>query len=136
MPWAPRRRVDVVFLPPQSAKNFGRSVVEPQPQLVAERDVVRPCGAKSIRGQRTMTLMSGFGPPSGLHLNADQEELPPRRCARSWNERARRVTCGRLIDDDRGFTDACDEGVDLGWPALLVPEEDGGIGLGLVISSS
>jgi alkylation response protein AidB-like acyl-CoA dehydrogenase len=38
-----------------------------------------------------------------------------------------------MEDDERGFTDAVwDRIVDLGWPALLVPETAGGLGLGLV----
>jgi alkylation response protein AidB-like acyl-CoA dehydrogenase len=37
------------------------------------------------------------------------------------------------LEDERGFTDAHWEAVaDLGWPALVVAEEDGGLGLGVV----
>src|SRR5262245_2225621 len=38
-----------------------------------------------------------------------------------------------MLDDDRGFTDEVWAKVGaLGWPGLLVPEEAGGLGLGLV----
>jgi alkylation response protein AidB-like acyl-CoA dehydrogenase len=38
-----------------------------------------------------------------------------------------------MLDDGRGFTDAVwSELVELGWPAILVPEAHGGLGLGLV----
>ncbi|HZT67860.1 MAG TPA: acyl-CoA dehydrogenase family protein [Acidimicrobiales bacterium] len=38
-----------------------------------------------------------------------------------------------MIDDERGFTDSWWSAVtDLGWPGLLVPEELGGAGLGLI----
>jgi alkylation response protein AidB-like acyl-CoA dehydrogenase len=38
-----------------------------------------------------------------------------------------------LLDDERGFTDdVWDKVVELGWTGLLVPEEVGGLGLGLV----
>ena len=38
-----------------------------------------------------------------------------------------------MADDERGFTDAMWEKIaELGWPGLLVPESNGGIGLGLV----
>ena len=65
-------------------------------------------------------------------FNADQEEL--RRTVRSFMERQSPSSYVRaMIDDDRGFTDDIwDQLVELGWPALLVPEADGGLGLGLV----
>src|SRR3954451_5770519 len=65
-------------------------------------------------------------------FNEDQEEL--RRTVRSFMERESPSSYVRaMIDDERGFTDAVwDQIVDLGWPALLVPEADGGLGLGLV----
>ncbi len=38
-----------------------------------------------------------------------------------------------MADDERGFTDAVwDKLAELGWPGLLVPETNGGVGLGLV----
>jgi alkylation response protein AidB-like acyl-CoA dehydrogenase len=38
-----------------------------------------------------------------------------------------------MADDERGFTDAMwDKLAELGWPGLLVPEANGGLGLGLV----
>ena len=40
-----------------------------------------------------------------------------------------------MADDQRGFTDAMwDKVAELGWPGLLVPESNGGIGLGLVLA--
>src|SRR3954447_9530165 len=65
-------------------------------------------------------------------FNEDQEEL--RRTVRSFMERESPSSYVRaMIDDERGFTDAVwDQIVDLGWPALLVPEAQGGLGLGLV----
>jgi len=42
-------------------------------------------------------------------------------------------TCRALFEDDRGFTDAIwNQVVALGWTGLLVPEAQGGLGLGLV----
>jgi alkylation response protein AidB-like acyl-CoA dehydrogenase len=39
----------------------------------------------------------------------------------------------RMLEDDRGFTDAIwDKIVELGWTGLLVPEAQGGLGLGIV----
>jgi alkylation response protein AidB-like acyl-CoA dehydrogenase len=65
-------------------------------------------------------------------FNADQDEL--RRTVRSFMERESPSSYVRaMIDDERGFTDEVwDQLVELGWPALLVPEADGGLGLGLV----
>src|SRR3954463_4611334 len=65
-------------------------------------------------------------------FNEEQEEL--RRTVRSFMERQSPSSYVRaMIDDERGFTDdVWDQLVDLGWPALLVPEADGGLGLGLV----
>ena len=38
-----------------------------------------------------------------------------------------------MADDERGFTDEVwDKVAELGWPGLLVPEANGGLGLGLV----
>jgi alkylation response protein AidB-like acyl-CoA dehydrogenase len=38
-----------------------------------------------------------------------------------------------MVDDERGFTDEVWAAMsELGWPGLLVPEADGGLGLGLV----
>ncbi|MGH2686484.1 MAG: acyl-CoA dehydrogenase family protein, partial [Actinomycetota bacterium] len=38
-----------------------------------------------------------------------------------------------MIDDERGFTDEWwARTVELGWPGLLIPEEHGGAGLGLL----
>jgi alkylation response protein AidB-like acyl-CoA dehydrogenase len=49
--------------------------------------------------------------------------------ARYKPEEVRRLA----LEDDRGFTDEQWTAlVELGWPALIVPEEDGGLGLGLV----
>jgi len=65
-------------------------------------------------------------------FSADQDDL--RRAVRSFLERESPSSYVRaMIDDERGFTDAVwDQLVELGWPALLVPEAQGGLGLGLV----
>jgi alkylation response protein AidB-like acyl-CoA dehydrogenase len=65
-------------------------------------------------------------------FSADQDAL--RDSVRSFLERE---TPNRFVrdmaDDDRGFTDdAWAKIAALGWPALLVPEGNGGLGLGLV----
>jgi alkylation response protein AidB-like acyl-CoA dehydrogenase len=49
--------------------------------------------------------------------------------ARYKPEEVRRLA----LDDDRGFSDEqWTQLAELGWPALVVPEEDGGLGLGVV----
>jgi alkylation response protein AidB-like acyl-CoA dehydrogenase len=65
-------------------------------------------------------------------FSPDQDGL--RRSVREFLQRESPPSYMRaMIEDERGFTDAVwDKVVDLGWPALLVPEEDGGLGLGLV----
>jgi alkylation response protein AidB-like acyl-CoA dehydrogenase len=65
-------------------------------------------------------------------FNEDQEEL--RRTVRAFLERESPPAYVRAMeDDDRGFTDEMwDRIVELGWPALVVPEANGGLGLGLV----
>ena len=65
-------------------------------------------------------------------FSADQEEL--RRTVRSFLARESPPGYVRaMIDDERGFTDEVwSQMVDLGWPALLVPEANGGLGLGVV----
>jgi alkylation response protein AidB-like acyl-CoA dehydrogenase len=65
-------------------------------------------------------------------FNDDQDEL--RRTVRSFLERESPSTYVRaMVDDDRGYTDAVwDRMVELGWNGLLVPEPNGGVGLGLV----
>jgi alkylation response protein AidB-like acyl-CoA dehydrogenase len=65
-------------------------------------------------------------------FNSDQEDL--RRAVRSFMERESSSSyVHAMIDDERGFTDQVwNRIVDLGWPALLVPEQHGGVGLGLV----
>ncbi len=43
------------------------------------------------------------------------------------------VTVRQLAEDDRGFTDAqWQELVELGWPGVIIPEDSGGLGLGVV----
>jgi len=65
-------------------------------------------------------------------FSADQEEL--RRAVRSFMERESPPAYVKTMsDDDRGITDEVwSHVVELGWPALLVPEANGGLGLGLV----
>jgi len=41
-----------------------------------------------------------------------------------------------MVDDERGFTDEVWSAMtELGWPGLLVPESDGGLGLDLISAS-
>ena len=43
------------------------------------------------------------------------------------------ATVRQLAEDDRGFTDAqWQELVELGWPGVIIPEDSGGLGLGVV----
>jgi len=65
-------------------------------------------------------------------FSAEQDEL--RRTVRSFLERESPPAYVRsMIDDERGFTDPVwNRMVELGWPALVVPEACGGLGLGLV----
>jgi alkylation response protein AidB-like acyl-CoA dehydrogenase len=65
-------------------------------------------------------------------FSADQDDL--RRTVRAFlASRSPKAYVQAMVDDDRGFTDdVWDEIVSLGWPALIVPEANGGLGLGLV----
>jgi alkylation response protein AidB-like acyl-CoA dehydrogenase len=65
-------------------------------------------------------------------FSADQDAL--RDAVRSFLEREAPNRYVRdMADDDRGFTDDVWSRIAaLGWPALLVPEANGGLGLGLV----
>ena len=62
----------------------------------------------------------------------DQERL--RDAVRSFMERESPSSYWRsMLDDERGFTDEVwNKLAELGWAGLLVPEEHGGLGLGLV----
>src|SRR5947208_232088 len=65
-------------------------------------------------------------------FNEDQEDL--RRAVHSFLERQSPPSYVRaMTEDERGITDdVWNQLVELGWPALLVPEANGGLGLGLV----
>jgi alkylation response protein AidB-like acyl-CoA dehydrogenase len=65
-------------------------------------------------------------------FSADQDAL--RDSVRAFlTDRAPSAYVRAMADDERGFTDDLWQAqVDLGWPAILVPEEQGGLGLGLV----
>jgi alkylation response protein AidB-like acyl-CoA dehydrogenase len=65
-------------------------------------------------------------------FSPDQDAL--RDAVRSFLEReAPNRYVREMADDDRGFTDdVWSKITELGWPALLVPEAHGGLGLGLV----
>lgn len=62
----------------------------------------------------------------------DQDAL--RQAVRGFLARETPATYVRaMAEDERGFTDELwDKLAEMGWPALLVPEEHGGVGLGLV----
>jgi alkylation response protein AidB-like acyl-CoA dehydrogenase len=91
--------------------------------------------AKSIAGTYHDANVS-FRVEAGEHVDftfsADQEDL--RRTVRAFlASRSPKAYVQAMAEDDRGFTDEVwDEVVAMGWPALLVPEEHGGLGLGLV----
>ncbi len=65
-------------------------------------------------------------------FSADQDAL--RDVARSFlADKAPSTYVRSMMDDDRGFTDEFwSRLVDLGWTGVLVPEESGGAGLGLL----
>jgi alkylation response protein AidB-like acyl-CoA dehydrogenase len=65
-------------------------------------------------------------------FSADQDAL--RDTARAFlADRSPSAYVREMADDERGFTDDLwNQIVDLGWTAILVPEEQGGLGLGLV----
>jgi alkylation response protein AidB-like acyl-CoA dehydrogenase len=65
-------------------------------------------------------------------FSADQDAL--RDAVRSFlTNEAPNTYVRAMADDERGFTDGFWNKIsELGWPALLIPEDHGGIGLGLV----
>jgi alkylation response protein AidB-like acyl-CoA dehydrogenase len=65
-------------------------------------------------------------------FSADQDAL--RDTARAFlADRSPSAYVREMADDERGFTDDLwSQIVDLGWTGILVPEEQGGLGLGLV----
>jgi alkylation response protein AidB-like acyl-CoA dehydrogenase len=65
-------------------------------------------------------------------FSADQDAL--RDTARAFlADRSPSAYVREMADDERGFTDDLwNQVVDLGWTGILVPEEQGGLGLGLV----
>ena len=65
-------------------------------------------------------------------FSADQDAL--RDTARAFlADRSPSAYVREMADDERGFTDDLwNQIVDLGWTGILVPEEQGGLGLGLV----
>ncbi|MSO37864.1 MAG: acyl-CoA dehydrogenase [Acidimicrobiia bacterium] len=65
-------------------------------------------------------------------FSPDQDVL--RDTVRAWlADKAPLEYVRAMVEDDRGFTDEQWRAIsDLGWPAILVPEENGGLGLGLV----
>src|SRR5438477_5970629 len=65
-------------------------------------------------------------------FSSEQDEL--RRSVRSFLARESPSSyVHAMADDERGFSDRVwDLVVELGWPAILVPEANGGLGLGLV----
>jgi alkylation response protein AidB-like acyl-CoA dehydrogenase len=66
-----------------------------------------------------------------LEFTEDQEEL--RATVRAFLERECPIALvRRVVEDDTPVDDLWAHMVELGWPALTVPEEAGGLGLGLV----
>jgi alkylation response protein AidB-like acyl-CoA dehydrogenase len=71
-----------------------------------------------------------------FELTDDQQAI--RETARDFlADRYRPEEVRRLaLEDDRGFTDdQWDAVAELGWPALVVAEDDGGLGLGVGASA-
>src|SRR5207244_9850918 len=104
---------------------LGHVRLEPLAQLGAEGLVLgREC---EIHG--TLTLPSG---PMDFTFSADQDAL--RDTVRSFlADQAPSAYVRAMIDDPRGFTDDLWRRVaDMGWLGLLIPEEHGGSGLGMV----
>ena len=62
----------------------------------------------------------------------DQQAI--KRTAREFlSARYPLATVRKLAEDDRGFTDEqWQELVELGWPGVIIPEDQGGLGLGAV----
>ena len=62
----------------------------------------------------------------------DQQAI--KRTAREFlSARYPLATVRTLAEDDRGFTDEqWDELVELGWPGVIIPEDQGGLGLGVI----
>jgi alkylation response protein AidB-like acyl-CoA dehydrogenase len=79
--------------------------------------------------------VSGFSEGSrgvDFQFSADQDAL--RDTVRGFlADRAPNSYVRAMAEDERGFTDELwDEVSQMGWPGLLVPEDHGGVGLGLV----
>src|SRR5262249_24573158 len=118
--------------PPQSARNFGR-FSSTHSRSSSRNAMSSGEYAKSIA--RTLTSVSGFSGgcvPLDFTFSEDQDAL--REAVRAFLAReASDHYMREMADDERGFTDAVWEKLaELGWPGLLVPEANGGLGLGLV----
>jgi alkylation response protein AidB-like acyl-CoA dehydrogenase len=69
-----------------------------------------------------------------MNFELTDDQLSIKRTARELlGSRYRRQTIRDLAADERGFTDEqWEELAQLGWPGVIVPEADGGLGLGAV----
>ncbi len=72
--------------------------------------------------------------PKQMNFELTDDQLSIKRTARDMlASRYRSETVRDLAADERGFTDEqWDELAQLGWPGMVVPEDDGGLGLGAV----
>lgn len=72
--------------------------------------------------------------PKKMNFELTDDQLSIKRTARDMlASRYRPETVRDLAADERGFTDEqWDELAQLGWPGVVVPEDDGGLGLGAV----
>ncbi len=69
-----------------------------------------------------------------MNFELTDDQLSIQRTARDMlASRYRPETVRDLAADERGFTDEqWEELAQLGWPGVVVPEDDGGLGLGAV----
>ena len=127
------RRFEVVLLV------VGPLVDERRHLLVEERfELLFECKSSGDQAKSTkLTLASGsrYRPVRmDFTFSPDQERL--RDCGARVPRQAkrRRSTCGSMAEhDDAGITpEVWRKIVDLGWTGVLVPEEHGGLGLGIV----
>jgi alkylation response protein AidB-like acyl-CoA dehydrogenase len=81
-----------------------------------------------------LTLTSGIRREESMEFTFSEDQEALRSAVRAFlTDRSPSAYVRTMIDDERGFTDdVWDELVGLGWTGVLVPEEHGGLGLGLV----
>src|SRR5690242_1941707 len=90
-----------------------------------------PSGCSACRGYGDAPQLPN---PTKMNFELTDDQLSIKRTARELlASRYRPQTVRDLAMDERGFTDQqWEELSQLGWPGVLVPEADGGLGLGAV----